>query len=50
MTLTRNPAIFAAVWLVVLAALWLNDVIVPAHKGRERLVTRLEDLLLLPDA
>lgn len=50
LTLTRNPAIFAAVWLVVLAALWLNDVIVPAHKGRERLVTRLEDLLLLPDA
>lgn len=47
--LSTNPAIFVAVWLVVLAALWLNDVVVPAHKGRERLVTRLEDMLLLAE-
>lgn len=45
---TNNPAIFAALWLVVLAGLWLNDVVVPAHRGRERLLTRLEDMVLLP--
>lgn len=47
--LMNNPVIYAALWLVVLAALWLNDVIVPAHRGRERLVTRLGDMLLLGD-
>ncbi|HEX2908341.1 MAG TPA: hypothetical protein VHO69_15825 [Phototrophicaceae bacterium] len=33
-------------WLPVLAVVWINDVVAPAHLRRYRLVTRLEDALL----
>ncbi len=49
-TLMDSPWLLLLWWPIILVALWLNDVVVPAHKGRERLVTRLEDMLLLPDA
>lgn len=35
-------------WLVTLSVIWLNDVVVPAQTRRARLVTRIEDMLLIP--
>ncbi len=44
----QYPLLMLLPWLGVLVALWLNEVVVPAHIGRERLVTRIEDMVLLP--
>ncbi len=42
------PALLVLVWLAVLAAVWINDVVAPANAKRHRLITRIEDTLLLP--
>ncbi len=39
------PLVF---WLIALGILWLNEVVIPAQSRRIRLVTRIEDMLLIP--
>ncbi len=36
------------VWLLVLAAIWFNDVVLRAHTSRNQLMLRIEDMLFLP--
>jgi hypothetical protein len=42
------PWILLLWWPVIFIILWLHEVIAPAHVGRTRLVTRIEDMLLFP--
>lgn len=42
------PVLLLLVWLLALAVVWINDVVAPANAKRYRLVTRIEDTLLLP--
>jgi len=37
-------------WLLVLAFLWFNDVVLRAHASRSQLMIRIEDMLFLPYA
>lgn len=46
--LQTQPQFLLLFWPVILVGLWLNDVVVPVRNGRNRLVTRIEDMLLFP--